>query len=234
MRMNPKSIFFSVLLSALPLNFLLTAPATAQQIDIKTSYGQNFKPKEAGDFLIRVRGIGIFPSEEGDLSVGGASVSGDVEIDDDYLPEINFSYFITDNIALELIAATSKHSVEAKGTPLGDADLGEVRLLPPILSLQYHFLPDKRFSPYLGAGINHTFFFDVEEGDADKVEYEDSFGFSLQAGLDYAIADRWSLNLDVKRVFLGTDVDVSIGGVDIDADVDIDPWIFGIGIGYRF
>jgi outer membrane protein len=102
------------------------------------------------------------------------------------------------------------------------------------LTLQYHFLPQERFSPYLGAGINYTVFFDEEEGAASSIDYEDSFGFALQAGIDYALSGNWSLNFDVKKVFLDTDVDTTVEGTDIEADVDIDPWIIGIGVGYRF
>ena len=127
---------------------------------------QEFKPKEAGDFLIRLRGIGVIPDESSDLSVGGSGISGEATVDDTYVPELDLGYFLTDNLALELVLATTRHDVGAENTPLGNADLGEVQLLPPTLTLQYHFLPQDRFSPYLGAGINYTIFFDEEDGAA--------------------------------------------------------------------
>jgi outer membrane protein len=209
---------------ALFLGIFSTLPASAQE----------FKPKEAGDFLIRLRGIGVLPEEDSELTVDGNEIPGEATVDDTFVPELDISYFFTDNLALELILATSRHDVEALDTPLGDADLGEVQLLPPTLTLQYHFLPQERFSPYLGAGINYTVFFDEEEGAASSIDYEDSFGFALQAGIDYALSGNWSLNFDVKKVFLDTDVDTTVEGTDIEADVDIDPWIIGIGVGYRF
>lgn len=209
---------------ALFLGIFSTFPASAQE----------FKPKEAGDFLIRLRGIGVLPEEDSELTVDGNEISGEATVDDTFVPELDISYFLTDNLALELILATTRHDVEAVDTPLGDADLGEVQLLPPTLTLQYHFLPKERFSPYLGAGINYTVFFDEEEGEASSIDYEDSFGFSLQAGIDYALSGNWSLNFDVKKVFLDTDVDTTVAGTDIVADVDINPWIIGIGVGYRF
>jgi outer membrane protein len=209
---------------ALFLGIFSTLPASAQE----------FKPKEAGDFLIRLRGIGVLPEEDSELTVDGNEIPGEATVDDTFVPELDISYFFTDNLALELILATSRHDVEALDTPLGDADLGEVQLLPPTLTLQYHFLPQERFSPYLGAGINYTVFFDEEEGAASSIDYEDSFGFALQAGIDYALSGNWSLNFDVKKVFLDTDVETTVEGTDIEADVDIDPWIIGIGVGYRF
>lgn len=214
----------SVFLSFLGLSSLLTNSAVAQE----------FKHKEAGDFLIRVRGLSAIPNENADLSVGGAFIPGAVDLGDAFVPEIDFSYFISDNIALELIAAVTTHSVEAEGTPLGDVDLGEVGLVPPTLTLQYHFRPEERLSPYVGAGLNYTFFFVDDEGDATEIEYDNRFGFALQAGVDYAISEHWSLNADVKRIFVDTDAEIRAGGTNIEADVDVDPWIIGIGVGYRF
>ena len=84
-------------------------------------------------------------------------------VDNAYVPEIDISYFVTPNIALELIAATTKHDVGASdGT-----DLGSVWLLPPTLTLQYHFAPTSRFSPYIGAGLNYTIFYNEKNGDVD-------------------------------------------------------------------
>ncbi len=217
-------------------NWLIGGLATIVMatLPLSPAIAQEFKPKEAGDFLIRLRGIGVIPDESSDLSVGGSEISGEATVDDDYVPELDLGYFLTDNLALELVLATTRHDVGAVDTPLGDADLGEVQLLPPTLTLQYHFAPKERFSPYLGAGINYTVFFDEEDGDATSIDYDDSFGFALQAGVDYALSGNWSLNLDIKKIFLSTDVETTVAGTDIEADVDIDPWIIGIGVGYRF
>ncbi|RVU36534.1 OmpW family protein [Hwanghaeella grinnelliae] len=192
---------------------------------------EGFKTKEAGDILIRARGIGVVPDESSSISV----IGGEAEASNEYVPELDISYFITDNIALELIAATTDHDVNVKGSALGaDVDLADVSLLPPTLTVQYHFLPKNRFSPYLGAGLNYTFFYDEKAagGAVSSVDFENGIGYALQAGLDIAIDGNWSANLDVKKVFLNTDVKVNGGAIN--ADVDLDPWIFGVGIGYRF
>lgn len=214
---------------------VFSAILAAGGLGVDSVSAQDFKPKEAGDFLIRARGLAVIPNEDGDLSVVGAGIPGETAVDNAFVPEVDVSYFITDNLALELIAAVTTHGVKAEGTPLGDVDLGEVGLIPPTLSLQYHFLPRKRLSPYVGAGLNYTVFYVDELGDASDINYESGFGFALQAGIDYAITGRWSLNADVKRLFLNTDADIRIGdATNIEADVDIDPWIIGVGVGYRF
>ncbi len=187
-----------------------------------------FKPKQAGDFVIRARGIAMVPDEStssNQLTTGGG------ELNDDYVPEVDFSYFITDNIALELIAATTEHDLDWKNP---DVDLGSVMLLPPTLTLQYHFMPKERFSPYLGAGINYTFFYDEKPGAAQSISYDNGFGYALQAGFDYAISGPWSLNVDVKKIFLNTTITTNVGSGPINVDADLDPWVFGIGVGYRF
>lgn len=187
--------------------------------------------KSAGDFLIRLRGIGVIPADNADID----PIGGDTELSNTGMPEIDFTYFVTDNIAFELIAATTHHEVSAKSTAAGNVDLGDVWLLPPTLLAQYHFFPKERFSPYIGAGINYTIFYAVDEAKnsiATDVDYENSVGWALQIGVDYRLTDSWYINADVKRLFLDTDVNINNGGVK--ADVDVDPWIFGMGIGYKF
>ena len=186
-----------------------------------------FQGKSAGDFMVRARALWVAPDESASTTIGG-----DVSVSNDFVPEVDFSYFLTDNIAMELIAGTTKHDVSH--TPTG-IDLGEVSLLPPTLTLQYHFMPKARFSPYVGAGLNYTFFYDESPAAGSAVtsiDYEDSLGYALQAGVDYAVADNWYVNLDVKKIFLSTDV--SMNGGAIRADVDLDPWLVGFGVGYRF
>jgi outer membrane protein len=186
-----------------------------------------FTGKSAGDVMVRARALWAVPDESASVTVLG----GDVNVSNDVVPEVDFTYFVTDNIALELIAGTTRHDVSH--TPTG-IDLGKVSLLPPTLTLQYHFMPKERLSPYVGAGVNYTIFYneDAPGGAVTSIDYDNSFGWALQAGVDYAIADRWYVNLDVKKLFLSTDV--SINGGAINAKVDLDPWLFGVGVGYRF
>lgn len=187
------------------------------------SSSQDFK-----HWLIRLRGINVDPDEKGTPMPIGGGVSGDSNI----VPELDFSYFFTKNIAAELILATTKHEMRAHGTSLGNLDLGSVWLLPPTLTLQYHFCPDQRIKPYVGAGINYTVFYNEDSGAMSSIDYDDGFGYVWQAGVDFALDDHWVLNGDVKKVYLNTDASINGGGVT--ADVDLDPWIIGVGLGYRF
>lgn len=186
--------------------------------------------KSAGDIMVRGRAIAVVPQTGGDVSV----IGGDPEATTEIVPEVDFTYFITDNIALELIAATTRHNVKVNDTALGSVNLGKVSLLPPTLTAQYHFLPKSDFSPYVGIGINYTLFYDDDApgGAVTSIEYDNSIGPAFQIGFDYRIAPNWYLNLDVKKVLINTDVKVNGGAIR--GDADLDPWIIGLGLGYKF
>ena len=114
---------------------------------------------EQGDWMVRGRVIAVLPDEGASLSVGGTGIPGDVDIGDQYVPELDITYFFNDNLAVELILGVTPHDVKATGVtvgPLTDAtvDLGDVWLLPPTLTAQYHFNTDGRVKPYVGAGVN--------------------------------------------------------------------------------
>lgn len=181
---------------------------------------------EGGDspWLVRVRGIFVMPDESASMS----GLAGTVNLDNDLVPELDITYFFTDNIAAELILGTTNHNASAS---VG-VNLGDVWLLPPTLTLQYHFDPKGQFRPYVGAGVNYTIFYNADSGAVANIDYDNAFGFALQAGLDYDLGNQWVFNVDVKRLWLNTDVSVNNGAIT--ADVDIDPWIIGAGFGYRF
>jgi len=185
----------------------------------------------AGDsWLLRLRGINLNP----DVGSTVDPIGGSVDVNSDTVPEFDITYFFTANIAAELILATTRHRVSVSGSTLGNVDLGKVSLLPPTLTLQWHFLPGEKFRPYVGAGLNYTFFYDesTPRGTVNSINYENNFGYALQAGLDYGLDDHWGINADIKKLFLSTDV--TLNGGAITADVDLDPWIFGLGVAYRF
>lgn len=170
------------------------------------------------------------PDEDSTIS----AIGGRADVSNTLVPELDFTYFFTQNIAAELILATSKHDVTAHGTTLGEVDVGSVWVLPPTLTLQYHFTNFQSFKPYVGAGVNYTMYYGEDEGAAavTSLKLKDAFGVALQAGVDVPISGRWGWNFDVKKIFV--DADASINAGAINADIDLDPWVVGTGITYRF
>ena len=184
-----------------------------------------------GKWMMRARAISVIPAE--DAAITGAVTGSQIDIDTSVVPEVDFTYFATNNIAFELIAAVTPHDVNTKTSSVGALDLGDVWLLPPTLTAQYHFTNLGKCKPYLGAGVNYTVFFSEDKGTSvTSVDYGNSFGPALQAGVDYMLDDHWLLNVDVKKIWINTDV--KFNGGAIRADVDINPWVVGVGFGYKF
>jgi outer membrane protein len=187
--------------------------------------------KQAGTFMVRLRALGVIPLNS---SSSVTPIGGTVDASATATPEVDFSYFFTDHIAAELIAATAKTYVSAKGTAIGDVNVGNVWVLPPTLTLQYHFLPHERFSPYLGAGINVSFFYSAKPSGYPITSFglSNAVGPALQAGFDYNLTGHWFLNVDIKQIFIKTTARINGGAVK--ANDWVNPLIIGAGIGYRF
>jgi outer membrane protein len=177
-------------------------------------------------WLVRVRAVHIDTADKSD-PVGGVGASDRIHVSNKTIPEFDVSYFFTKNIATELILTyPQKHDVSLDG-----AKIGTLKHLPPTLTVQYHFLPDASFRPYVGAGVNYTTFSGVNLlGGAGSLEH-DSFGLALQAGADVAIDKNWSINFDIKKVQIRSDVMISGAKA---SRVKVDPVLLGVGIGYRF
>jgi outer membrane protein len=183
------------------------------------------------DWIIRGRALQV----QTDVSSKVSTLGGAVATNSDQIPELDFTRFFTPNIAAELILGTTRHDVSLRGSPvLGNkTDLGKVSLLPPTLTAQYHFNPRGTFRPYAGAGLNYTIFYNAKApgGTVTSVKYQDHLSYAFQAGFDYMINDTWSINVDVKKIYLKTNVQVNDSYT---AKVRLNPWLMGVGVGYHF
>ncbi|MEM9030498.1 MAG: OmpW family outer membrane protein [Pseudomonadota bacterium] len=190
----------------------------------------------SGNFMMRVGASVVHPDSSADVFSNGDLVSAfDAEVSTEVIPSATLTYFFSKNLAVELFCCFAKHDVDGKGG-LNGVDLGDTWIFPPALTLQYHFESRHGFKPYIGAGIQYIVFFD--EGSADstlnggRLDIDDAIGLTLQAGVDVEVGAGWYLNADVKKTWLETDA--KWAGTDVTADVELDPWIFSLGVGYRF
>ena len=177
-------------------------------------------------WLVRVRAVHLAPADKSD-PVGGAGASDRLHVSAKWIPDVDIAYFLTPNWAAELLLTVpQKHDVTLDGQRIGS-----FRHLPPTLLAQYHFLPGAQIDPYIGAGINYTLIskVDILNG-AGRLEH-DSVGAALQAGVDFRIDSRWSVDLDVKKVQIRSDVDINGAHA---SRVKVDPLLLGVGVGYRF
>lgn len=207
---------------ALGAALAIAAPAAAQ----------DFRPKEKGLLMLNARISGVLTDAEEPILTGGGADSGlKAKVGDDVMPTLGLTYFLTDNLAIEAIAGTTQHEVKAVG-PGTDVAVHETWVLPPVVSLQYHFMPDQKVSPYVGAGLNYMLFYSEKDYNGFGLKVDDGFGYALQAGVDVALQGKLSANLDVKKVFFETDA--SVNGGALKSKVKLDPWVVSAGFGYKF
>jgi outer membrane protein len=187
--------------------------------------GANAMAQES-PWLVRARAVYIDPANESS-PVGGVGAADRIHVSTKTIPDVDVSYFFTPNIAAELILTyPQKHDVTLDG-----AKIGTFKHLPPTLTAQYHFLPGAQVNPYVGAGINYTLLSKVSLlGGTGGLEH-DSVGLALQAGVDFKLDKNWSINLDVKKVQIRSDVTISGARA---STIKVDPYLMGVGIGYRF
>lgn len=179
-----------------------------------------------GDILARFRVTNVNPETSVDKSLETLKV----DVKDDTIPEVDFTYMLTNNVGVELILGTSKHTLTA-----GGADIGSVKVLPPTVTAQYHFNPQGEFRPYVGAGVNYTRFYGFKDRSPAALGgltiKKNSFGPALQVGMDTPLTKDIFLNFDVKKIWIKTKV--KAGGADA-GTLEINPLVTSVGIGTKF
>jgi len=209
---------------------------------------------QAGDIIVRAGAVTVDPREDsGRLNLDGGAVAGtSATLDSDTQLGLNFVYMLTNKMGVELLAATPfSHEVGVNGVSAAtgiaglDGKLADIKHLPPTLSLVYYPLSgESAFKPYVGAGINYTTFFQEDLSSARKaqgfssLELDDSFGLALQVGADYMLSDKWMVNAQVRYIDIDTEATVkgpgALGVQKTKVDVDVDPWVYMVGLGYKF
>jgi outer membrane protein len=227
----------SLLMAATAMTSIATA-AGAADLPAK-SYYKAPVVEAWNPWMIRLRVLGVIPENGGSVNqVPGSSL----KTSDQVVPELDISYFFTPNIAAELVLGVTKHHITGDGTIAG-LDVGKAWLLPPTLTLQYHFTELGAFKPYIGAGVNYTWFFSQSAGKTPNgagvsvinSHLKDSAAPVVQFGFDYMIDRHWGWNVDVKKLWLRPDWQGTLaGGTPVTGKVTLDPWLIGTGITYKF
>lgn len=161
-------------------------------------------------------------------SGASSTAAGDINVDNQFGPSVNLTYFFTPQIAIDVLGALPfKHDINIDGNKAAST-----KHLPPVVSLQYHFLTDSPLQPYLGVGLNYTWFFDEHlNGSSANLQIKNSFGVAAQAGLDWKFDEHWLAGVDLRWVDI--DADTSVNGTPI-GTVHVDPLVYSATLGYRF
>ena len=176
-------------------------------------------------WLVRLRAVDF-------QSANKDSTGLDLTINDKVIPGVDISYFLTPQIAVELVLTyPQKQTIRSNGT-----DIGSLKHLPPTLTAQYHFTSFGAFEPYVGAGLNYTRFSSVRFDPAVQTAPQPSLsknnvGLAVQVGFDCEFIKNTYFNVDAKKVQIRTDV--SSAGTEV-GTFEVDPWLIGVGIGRRF
>ncbi len=202
---------FTIFVAAVVVALMIAAPAMAH---------------EEGSWVLRA-GVGMVAPESNNLDLGPG---GTIEVDDGTSLTLTGTYMFTQNWAFDILAAWPfSHDIE-----LGGVKVAETDHLPPTFSVQYHFLPDGKFQPYFGAGLNYTTFFSTDTTGplaASRLSLDDSFGLAAQLGADVALQNDWVINFDFR--YINIETDAKLDGVKL-GTVDINPFVYSISVGKRF
>jgi outer membrane protein len=188
---------------------------------------------DPGKWLVRV-GMSQLNPDSWNLDLGPAFNNDAVVVDSDLSPTATVEYMITPHIGTELLVAwpfTHGLDLDSGGRPLDR--VAHVDVLPPTLSLNWHFNPNGVVRPYIGAGVNYTLFSGEETTGAlngANLKLDDSIGAAGQVGVDIGQRN-WFFNANVRYIDLSTDV--QLNGADI-GTADLNPWVYGLHVGYRF
>ena len=182
---------------------------------------------EESPWLVRVRALNLDMDSQ---SSGEVLPADAISVNDKVIPDINISYFFSPSWAAELVLTIpQEHDVKVDGV----GKIGTFKHLPPTFTLAYHFNEGGDFRPYVGAGVNYTLFMDedMNVGVAEVTLENDSIGAAYRVGFDWTIKKDWLLNVDVKKIMIGTDV--YLDGTKI-SSLDVDPLAIGVGLGWHF
>lgn len=205
---------------------------------------------QTGDIILRAGAVTVDAREDsGDIWVG--ALNSDVAdtkatLNSDTQLGLTGTYMLSNHIGIELLAATPfSHAVGVKGMPgifAGlNGSLGELKQLPPTLSLVYYPLDSASpLQPYVGAGINYTWFFDTELSSAAEakgfqgLDADNSWGLAAQVGVDYLLSDNLLLNAHMRYIDIDTSATTAFGSAEVKVNLDVDPFVYMLGLGYRF
>lgn len=197
----------------------------------------NVLAHKQGDIIVRAGIAAVVPNDSSDKILGSRD---ELEVNSNTQLGLTLGYMLTDNFSVELLAATPfSHDISTDLSDLGD--IAKTKHLPPTLMVQYYFgEANSTFRPYVGAGVNYTFFFDDKFNSTGKnaglsdLKLDDSWGLAANIGFDYMLDESWFLNASVWYASIETTAKYKAGGVSQSTDVEINPWVFMVAGGYKF
>lgn len=177
---------------------------------------------EGGDVIMRGGLVHVNPNTD-----GSNAFTNTIDVGTDTQMGLTVSWMLTPHVGVELLAATPfTHTIY-----VGGAAIGTTKHLPPTVSLQWYPMSGNGVQPYIGVGLNHTFFFNTQNNLGVDLELGSSTNWSAQIGVDIPLNEKLVFNTAVYRKDIDTDVRINGGSV---GKLGLDPWGVMAGVGYRF
>jgi outer membrane protein len=190
---------------------------------------------DKGDWLVRVGASTVMPNDSSGMVTGIGPGSG-VGVDGATSLSLTLGKMITSNLAVEVLGAWPfTHDITGDGSIAALGTIAETKQLPPVVSLQYHFAPKSNVRPYVGVGVNYTFFFDEKTKGAlagTAIDLDSSIGPAAQVGVDIDVGKDWFVSADLR--YIGIETTATLGGGLGTVDVEINPWVATLAVGTRF
>lgn len=200
---------------------------------------------EAGDIIVRAGAIHLTTNESSSrVKVQGVGkIGAKAKLNNDTQLGLNFAYMITDNWAVELLAA-SPFELTAKGKgDLAGEKLGKFKALPPTLSAVYYPMNKaSAFQPYVGLGVNRTLMYNEKANKKSGLGFnglrvKDTWGWAAQVGADYMLTDNLMINGQVRYIDMSTNAHVysdALNNAKAKVKLDVKPVVYMVGLGYKF
>ncbi len=202
----------------------------------------------AGSWLVRAGAINITPDvDSGNLTAPNFGSAEGTRIDIKSKSQLGggITYMLTDHIAVDVpLAPPFKHRIVGAGRIDGVGTIGTIKALPATVVAQYRFNePTAAFRPYVGAGLTYAYFFKQKmngtfngltggtPGASTTSKTDNKLAPMLQIGASYAFNERWFIDGSISKAWLKTTSHLSSGQR---ISYRLDPWVFAIGVGYRF
>ena len=239
------------------MNLVCKFGVAVSTIGLSCSIATTALAHDAGDILLRVGAATVFTNTDSGAVSGlpdGVN-NATVDVDNNTQVGITAAYMFTENIGLELLAATPfSHSATGEGDIAG-VEVGKTKHLPPTLTAQYYFGgKDSTFNPYVGVGVNYTLFFDEEVNqnlvntvntlptiialggvNSMDMDLDNSFGLAAEVGVDIKVAENWYVNAALWYIDIDTTATLTTDlGTIHEVDVSLDPWVLNVAIAYKF
>jgi outer membrane protein len=153
------------------------------------------------------------------------------DINSDTEPSLTLGLRVDEHWSAEAFLPLTKFKHDVR---LNGAKSASIKHMPFLLTAQYHFLPESRVQPFIGAGYGWV----SVSGErttgpiaGTRLNVKNGDGFVGQFGVDYMAGRHLFVRGDVRYFDWKSKVDLNGAGI---GQVKVNPWIYGVSVGYRF